>query len=52
MLKKIILFVSLILSPHIFASEFMQCNFDSELGGGNDELISETAREKYSRFCV
>ena len=41
MLKKIILFVSLIVSPHIFASEFMQCNFDSELGGGNDERISE-----------
>ena len=29
MLKKIVLFVGLILSPHIFASEFMQCNFDS-----------------------
>jgi len=51
MLKKIILFVSLISSPHIFASEFMQCNFDSELGGGNDELIS-TAREKYSSLCL
>ena len=51
MLKKIVLFVGLILSPHIFASEFMQCNFDSELGGGNDERISEV-RERAFDSCL
>ena len=51
MLKKIVLFVSLILSPHIFASEFMQCNFDKELGGSNDERISEI-RERAFDSCL
>ena len=51
MLKKIVLFVGLILSPHIFASEFMQCNFDKELGGGNDERISEI-RERAFDSCL
>ena len=51
MLKKIVLFVGLILSPSIFALEFMQCNFDSELGGGNDERISEI-RERAFDSCL
>tara|TARA_B000000460_G_scaffold131286_1_gene92448 strand:+ start:2314 stop:2598 length:285 start_codon:yes stop_codon:yes gene_type:complete len=51
MLKKIVLFVGLILSPSIFASEFMQCNFDSELGGGNDERISEI-RDRAFDSCL
>ena len=51
MLKKIVLFVSLTLSPQIFASEFMQCNFDSALGEELDERIS-AAREQYSSICL
>ena len=51
MLKKIVLFVGLISSPYIFASEFMQCNFDSELGGGNEERILEI-RERALDSCL
>ena len=51
MLKKIVLFVGLISSPYIFASEFMQCNFDSALGEQLDERIS-TARQQYSSICL
>ena len=51
MLKKIVLFVGLISSPYIFASEFMQCNFDSELGGGNEARISEI-RDRAFDSCL
>ena len=50
-MKSVFLFLGLLFSTNFLASETMQCNFDSELGGGNDELIS-TAREKYSNLCL
>ena len=51
MLKKIILFTALLLSAHFFASENVQCNFDSALGQSLDKKISDT-REKIFALCL
>ena len=39
-MKKIIFLVCLIVSANIYATETMQCNFDSALGDSLDEKIS------------
>ena len=51
MLKKIFLILGLILSPSIFSSEYTQCDFNEELGKGNNELIS-SYREKAFDTCL
>ena len=51
MLKKIFLILGLILSPSIFSSEYTQCDFNTELGTGNNEVIS-SYREKAFDTCL
>lgn len=51
MLKKIFLILGLILSPSIFSSEYTQCDFNAELGTGNNEVIS-SYREKAFDTCL
>ncbi|MBE20220.1 MAG: hypothetical protein CMD69_05075 [Gammaproteobacteria bacterium] len=52
MIKKIIIpFFLLVFLENIYASNFMQCNFDSALGEGNDEKI-QTFRERGFDSCL
>ena len=50
-MKKIIFLVCLIVSANIYATETMQCNFDSALGESLDEKIS-ALREKAFGLCL
>jgi len=50
-MKSLIFLIGFVVSANIYAAETMQCNFDSELGDENKELIS-SYREKAFNTCL
>ena len=50
-MKKIILILGIMISPYSFASEYMQCDFNIELGKGLDAKIS-SIRERAFDSCL